>query len=33
MDKDAYWLDTRLTAGNTCLYGSATLVICNLTAQ
>ncbi|MFF4013754.1 hypothetical protein [Streptomyces sp. NPDC001843] len=33
MDKDAYWLDTRMTPGNTCLYGSATPVICKLTAQ
>ncbi|MFF0067177.1 hypothetical protein ACFYRC_37915 [Streptomyces sp. NPDC005279] len=33
MDKDAYWLDTRMTAGSTCLYGSATPVVCKLTAQ
>ncbi|MFB7534367.1 hypothetical protein ACFC0C_40435 [Streptomyces sp. NPDC056178] len=33
MDKDAYWLDTRMTSGGTCLYGSATPVVCKLTAQ
>ncbi|MFH8410559.1 hypothetical protein ACH4FX_38160 [Streptomyces sp. NPDC018019] len=32
-DKDAYWLDTRMTPGNTCLYASAAPVICKLTAK
>jgi hypothetical protein len=36
MDKDAYWLDTRMSAGSTCLYGTpgnGEPVICKLTAQ
>ncbi|MET8450232.1 hypothetical protein [Streptomyces sp. NPDC005209] len=33
MDKDAYWLDTRITPGNTCLNSSGTPVICKLTTQ
>ncbi|MGW4201019.1 hypothetical protein [Streptomyces sp. NPDC004726] len=35
MDKDAYWLDTRMSAGITCLYGSGNRepVICKLTAK
>lgn len=33
MDKDAYGLDTRMTSGGTCLYGSATPVVCKPTAQ
>ncbi|MGW1363070.1 hypothetical protein ACWCQP_37380 [Streptomyces chartreusis] len=31
--KDVYWLDTRMTAGSTCRYGSATPAICKLAAQ
>ncbi|MCX5083992.1 hypothetical protein ACFC18_40195 [Streptomyces sp. NPDC056121] len=31
MDKDAYWLDTRMTPGITCLNGGSTPVICKLT--
>ncbi|MFB7356119.1 hypothetical protein [Streptomyces gardneri] len=37
MDKDAYWVDTRMTAINACLYGAASglgdPVICKLTAN
>ncbi|WP_329432086.1 hypothetical protein OG564_03855 [Streptomyces sp. NBC_01280] len=32
-DKDAYWLDTRMTPGITCHNGGGTPVICKLTAQ
>ncbi|MFG2628180.1 hypothetical protein [Streptomyces sp. NPDC048473] len=28
MDKDAYWLDTRMTPGATCLHGSIAPVVC-----
>ncbi|MEV7867823.1 hypothetical protein AB0P17_17345 [Streptomyces sp. NPDC088124] len=36
MDQDAYWPDTRMSAGNTCLYGTpgnGEPVLCKLTAQ
>ncbi|WP_328315537.1 hypothetical protein [Streptomyces sp. NBC_00388] len=33
MDKVPYWLDTRMTPGNTCLYDGATPAICTSTAQ
>ncbi|MFD5074411.1 hypothetical protein [Streptomyces sp. NPDC058371] len=36
MDKDAYWLDTRMSPGSTCTYGTpgnGDPVICKLTAQ